>query len=515
MLDVEHRIRRADTGALRWVARRARFLCGADGRPVQMYGVVQDTTDKKDAEAALTASKASFGTLARSVPVQIWTATTDGKIDWCNQYVLDYAGTDRAQLAEGGWMELVHPGDASRLGELRQRALARQSAVAAEFRLRRHDGVYRWHLVRAEPVAVPLSQEQGQGVALKRWIGINTDIDGQKTVQQELVRRNAVLQRSMHQRVRDHDRLWRLSSDLMVVVHLDGSIVAANPAWLEVLGWTEAELLGRNVNELVHPDDSELTPGQLQLLGQTQEQTAVRFEKRYAHKDGSWHSIAWCSLRDQLLVHSMGRDVTAERDAAAALKETEAQLRQSQKMEALGQLTGGIAHDFNNLLQGITSAVELVRRRIALGRTEDLDRFMDNALQSARRAASITQRLLAFSRRQPLNNKPLDVNALLLPMEDLLQRTLGEGIRLVVQRASGLHLALADESQLENAVLNLAINARDAMPEGGQLTITTRNTSLDAAYARLHPGVVPGPYVAISVSDTGCGMPPDVVERVF
>ena len=114
-LDVEYRIRRADTGALRWVARRARFLCDADGRPVQRYGVVQDVTDKKDTEAALLASKASFGTLARSVPIQIWTATTDGKIDWCNQYVLDYAGTDRAQLADGGWMQLVHPGDLARL----------------------------------------------------------------------------------------------------------------------------------------------------------------------------------------------------------------------------------------------------------------------------------------------------------------------------------------------------------------------------------------------------------------
>lgn len=516
-LDVEYQVRRADTGALHWVARRARFLCDADGRPVQMHGVVQDVTGKKDAEAALLASKASFGALARSVPMQIWTGTADGRIDWCNQYVLDYAGVARAQLADGGWTQLVHPGDLPRVGELRRRGLARQSAVAAEFRLRRHDGVYRWHLVRAEPVPVSLPPQPGQNASLKRWIGTNTDIDGQKTVQHELTRRNAALQRTTRQRVRDHDRLWRLSSDLMVVVHLDGSIVAANPAWQQVLGWSEAELLGRNVNELVHPDDSELTAGQLQLLGQAQAQaqTAVRFEKRYRHKDGSWRAIAWCSLRDGLLVHSIGRDVTAEREAAAALRETEAQLRQSQKMEALGQLTGGIAHDFNNLLQGITSAIELVRRRIAQSRTEDLDRFMDNALHSARRAASITQRLLAFSRRQPLNTRPVDVNALLLPMEDLLRSTLGEGIRLVVLQASDLQLALADESQLESAVLNLAINARDAMPDGGQLTIETRNTELDAAYARLHAGVVPGHYVAIAISDTGTGMPSEVLEKAF
>ena len=516
-LDVEYPIRRADTGALHWVARHARFLYGADGRPVQMYGVVQDVTDKKDTEAALLASKASFGALARSVPIQIWTGTADGRIDWCNQYVLDYAGMTRAQLADGGWMKLVHPGDLARVDDLRRRGLARQSAVAAEFRLRRHDGVYRWHLVRAEPVAVPLPQQAGQQKLPLRWIGTNTDIDGQKTVQHELTRRNAALQRTMRERVRDHDRLWRLSSDLMVVVHLDGSIVAANPAWQQVLGWSEAELLACNVNELVHPDDSELTAGQLQLLGQAQAhlQTAVRFEKRYRHKDGSWRAIAWCSLRDGLLVHSIGRDVTAERDAAAALRETEAQLRQSQKMEALGQLTGGIAHDFNNLLQGITSAIELVRKRISLGRTDGLDRFMDNALHSARSAAAITQRLLAFSRRQPLNSRPLDVNALLVPMEELLQRTLGERIHLTLQQGSSLHLAMADQGQLESAVLNLAINARDAMPDGGQLTITTRNAVLDAAYARQHAGVVPGTYAVISISDTGTGMPPEVVEKVF
>ena len=514
-LDGEYQIRRADLGVLRWVERRARFLRNAEGCPVQMYGVVQDVTDRKDTEAALQASEANFGVLARSLPMQVWTATADGQMDWCNQCTLDYAGLERKDLAGGGWMQLVHPADLQRMAELRRRALARQSAVAGELRLRRHDAVYRWHLVRAEPVAVPLLLETGtgQGVPLKRWIGTNTDIDGQKAVQKELARRNAVLERTMQQRVRDHDRLWRLSTDLMGVVHLDGTIVAANPAWLEVLGWSEAELVGRNVNDLVHPDDSELTPGQLQLL--LQAQTTVRFEKRYRHKNGGWRAIAWCASRDRLLVHSIGRDVTAEREAAAALRETEAQLRQSQKMEALGQLTGGIAHDFNNLLQGITSAIELVRKRIALGRTDGLERFMENALHSARRAAAITQRLLAFSRRQPLDSKPLDVNVLLVPMEDLLRRTLGESIHLKVEPASDLQLAMADESQLESALLNLAINARDAMPDGGQLTITTRNTELDAALVRQHGGVVPGSYVAISVSDTGTGIPPDVLEKVF
>jgi signal transduction histidine kinase len=209
------------------------------------------------------------------------------------------------------------------------------------------------------------------------------------------------------------------------------------------------------------------------------------------------------------------RDVSARERARRRLERAESALRQSQKMEAVGQLTGGIAHDFNNLLGGILGALEMLDRRIEEGRTSDLQRYVRIASTSAERAAALTQRLLAFARRQPLDPKPVDANELLTSMEDLLRRTLGPEIVLDIVRADALWPSLCDPNQLESAVLNLAINARDAMAEGGRLTIETANARLDAR-SRIHQGeVTPGSYVAISFTDTGAGMPPEVLNHVF
>ena len=190
-------------------------------------------------------------------------------------------------------------------------------------------------------------------------------------------------------------------------------------------------------------------------------------------------------------------------------------LRQSQKMEAVGQLTGGIAHDFNNLLAGIVGSLEMLRTRVAQGRVGELERYLGAALGSANRAAALTHRLLAFSRRQTLDPRPTDVNRLVASMEELIRRTVGPEIHVETVMAGGLWTTLCDANQLENAVLNLAINARDAMPDGGRLTIEAVNARLDDAYARKHHEVAPGQYVAVSVTDTGTGMPPEVVARAF
>jgi CheY-like chemotaxis protein len=184
-------------------------------------------------------------------------------------------------------------------------------------------------------------------------------------------------------------------------------------------------------------------------------------------------------------------------------------------MEAVGQLTGGIAHDFNNLLQGIVGSLDLAQKRLADGRLSEIQRHVNGAMTSANRAAALTHRLLAFSRRQPLDPKPLRVNRLVASMEDLLRRTMGEKIELELALAADLWLTLCDQNQLENSILNLAINARDAMPDGGMLRIETRNARLDDAYAANERDAVPGDYVCLAVVDTGIGMPPDVVARAF
>jgi signal transduction histidine kinase len=202
-------------------------------------------------------------------------------------------------------------------------------------------------------------------------------------------------------------------------------------------------------------------------------------------------------------------------ERTAELRTAEEALRQAQKMEAIGQLTGGIAHDFNNLLQGITGSLDLLQRRISQGRLGELDRFVSGATTSANRAAALTHRLLAFARRQPLDPRPVRANPLVASMEDLLRRTLGERIDLELVLAGGLWPTLCDPNQLESAVLNLAINARDAMPSGGKLVIETCNAHLDTAYAARRRDVRPGQYVCVAVTDTGAGMAPETIARAF
>jgi CheY-like chemotaxis protein len=192
----------------------------------------------------------------------------------------------------------------------------------------------------------------------------------------------------------------------------------------------------------------------------------------------------------------------------------EANLRQSQKMEAVGQLTGGLAHDFNNLLTGISGSLELIERRLAQGRLSDLERYLRTAQGAAKRAAAVTHRLLAFSRRQTLDPKPTDMNRLIGDMEELICRTMGPAIAVTIRRAPELWHVLVDPNQLENALLNLCINARDAMPDGGCLTIETSNEALGAADAR-RLQVEAGDYLSLTVTDTGGGMTPEVIARAF
>ena len=213
--------------------------------------------------------------------------------------------------------------------------------------------------------------------------------------------------------------------------------------------------------------------------------------------------------RDEL--HAKNQQLEKE---IIARRNTEAQLVQAQKMEAVGQLTGGLAHDFNNMMAVVISSLGLMRRRMASGET-NLEKFVDAAEDGAKRAATLTNRLLAFARKQPLNPEVVDANRLVSGMSELLRRTLGEHISVETVLAGGLWQSKVDPSQLENSLLNLAVNARDAMPDGGRITIETANAHLDDAYASSNVGVPPGQYVMIAVTDNGPGMRPDVLEKAF
>jgi len=239
---------------------------------------------------------------------------------------------------------------------------------------------------------------------------------------------------------------------------------------------------------------------------------ALRGRRRQYDARDRLIDLSESELRLQRTLETLEQQVE---ERTAQLRNNEEALRQSQKMEAVGQLTGGIAHDFNNMLTGIIGSLELLRRRVSRGKLDDLDSLIDLGVTSANRAAGLTHRLLAFSRRQSLDSKPVEINQLVTSMGELLQRSINESIALDMRFSDPLWTAEADRNQLESALLNLVINARDAMPNGGNLTVETSNRHLDSVFTAAYGTLQPGDYVELSVSDTGCGIPESVMGRVF
>ena len=457
-----------------------------------------DVTEARIAENALRASEAQFRTFAQTVPNHVWTATHDGELDWFNRRVYEYSGAAAPELDGNGWGRIIHPQDlpdaASRWGA----CVASGSTYEVEFRIRRHDGAYRWHIARALPI-------YGADGAISRWIGTNTDIDDQKLATQVLANVNESLEQSVRERTRERDGVWRTSQDLFVIFGSDAVFRSANPAWTEMLGYDGSDLAGARFDDFVHPDDMEAArQNQVRLArGQVLRDVDIRMRA----KDGTYRWFSWHCIPENGEFYAAGRDITER-------KHLEEQLRQSQKMEAVGQLTGGLAHDFNNLLAGISGSLELLQVRVSQGRTGDLDRYLSAAQGAAKRAAALTHRLLAFSRRQTLDPKAINVNRLVAGMEDLVRRTVGPAVTVEVAGAGGLWTVQVDPNQLESALLNLCINARDAMPDGGRLTIETCNRWLDERSAR-DQQLPPGQYISLCVSDTGTGMSAEVIARAF
>jgi PAS domain S-box-containing protein len=428
---------------------------------------------------------------------------------------------DAANETHEDWVRRIHPEDREATDrKFRDAVAGNVRDYSAQYRIiRPSDGETRW-------ISVKSTIERDEHGMPIRLVGAHTDITEQVMAEQalrqseelyrlladQLAELNSTLAQRVEEKTRERDRIWNVSQDLLLVADRNGVWQTVNPAWTRTLGWSEAELLNRTSEWLEHPDDNGIAQTKIRKLGAGE--TTVRFEGRLRHKDGSYRWLSWTGVSDQDRNYAVARDVTAEKVAAERLRATEEALLQSQKMEAVGQLTGGIAHDFNNLLTGIVGSLDLLQTRLNQGRLDNVARYIHAAMTSANRAAALTHRLLAFARRQPLVPKTVDVNQLVVSLEDLLRRTIGETIDLAIVAADDLWSTLCDPNQLESALLNLAINSRDAMPQGGSLTIATSNARLDRVTAET-PALTPGDYVCIAVTDSGVGMSAEVAARAF
>ncbi|MGI4955246.1 MAG: PAS domain S-box protein [Janthinobacterium lividum] len=349
------------------------------------------------------------------------------------------------------------------------------------------------------------------------------DISERKRAEAALQETNATLARRVEERTRalrdseDFTRLaltavsgvgvwtYDIASDRFVCDAAVAELYGLDPV-RAAAGLSRTEFLAN-----VHPDDR--APLRATMGGGLKQSGDLELEYRLCHADGT---VRWVLSRGHTYFDADGRPVrrTGVGIETTTRRQLEQQLRQSQKMEAVGQLTGGLAHDFNNLLTGVTGSLELLQTRIAQGRFQEVERFVNAAQGATRRAAALTHRLLAFSRQQTLDPRPTDVNRLVAGMEELIQRTVGPAIAVEPVAAVRLWFTLVDAGQLENALLNLCLNARDAMPDGGRIIIETGNACLDER-AALERELPAGQYVTLTVRDTGTGMPPGVIARAF
>ena len=503
---IEHRVRMRD-GQYRWMRSRAycRRKGDGDGAIVKWYGSTEDIHEHTMARAAQEKSEAEFRMLAKAMPNHAWAARADGMLYWFNERVYEYYGAAPGQMDGQAWVSMVHTDDVARVMAAWAEAVAGTLPYEIEYRARRAaDGSYRWFLSRALPV-----RDADGGVL--RWVGTNTDVQEQKNVADKLRYLNESLEIEVANRTADRDRMWRLSTDLMLVSDFSSMIIAINPAWLAVLGRHEQDTLGVDFLHLVHDEDRHATVQQLEKLEQGV--TALHFENRYRHQDGSYRWISWTAVPADGLLHSIGRDVTDEKAARAALARSELALSQAQKLEAIGKLTGGVAHDFNNVLQIISGNLQLLQG--AVGDVPTVGRRLETAAAAVDRGAKLSSQLLAFARRQPLKPLVTDMARLLSGMEPLLRRAIGDSIRAEFHVDAHLWHTLVDPQQLENVLLDIAINARDAMDSAGQLTLSLSNIDLDGADLVQDSDVPAGQYVLLAIADTGHGMDTATLAQIF
>jgi PAS domain S-box-containing protein len=484
----------------------------------------RERRERREAESALQRSEMRARLAIEGAELGLWDLDPrTGQLDWDERTRSLFGLPVDEPLSKAVFLARVHPEDRARV----EQDIARVTTWTPD-----HTGIY------ANEYRVPQPNAQDRRLATRglamfedgicvRLVGVVRDITEERAAQEALRRLTGDLERQVAERTAERDRIWRLSPDLFAVIGLDGRLRRVNPAWATLLGYDPEALVGSTFSLLIHHDDHAPLAETLDVLRRGE--SVARFEDRVRCADGGWRWISWTAASEGDALYLMGRDITAERLASEALahrnrelaeqieerERVEQTLRQMQRLEAVGQLTSGVAHDFNNLLTVILGNIGFVERNLKAHGVDG--KISDRLVQmraAAERGAKLTAQMLAFSRRQKLEPKTVDLNETVAGMRELLHSTMGGAVRLETVLKPDLWPALVDPTQIELIILNLAINARDAMEVGGGLTVETANVILTEQPTRAEePG--PGDYVLLAVSDTGPGMTPEVLAKAF
>ncbi len=461
-----------------------------------------EVVDRRAVAAALTESEARYRTLGAASAQVMWHTNAAGEIQFGNSLWQDLTGQNEAEMSGWGWLDALHPESREQTTRLWQQALATKNFYEDEQHVRTRDGSYCTFRVRAAPIL----EDDGE---VREWVGTHTDITERKRAEEALRAQQRILREVID-----------ANPNIIFVKDEEGRYTLVNQAMAELFGTTVESVVGKTAADFMsNEEDAERIYRQDEEVRASAQSMAIPEEPITDRRTGE---VRWFQTVKKPLVSQGGQvhqvlavatDITERKQAEQALIESEVRLQQSQKMEAIGTLTGGVAHDFNNLLTVILGNTQLALRKLA---PDDPTQLRLVEIEKAGdRAAVLTRQLLAFSRRQILERRTINLNDIIGEIVKLLQRIIGEDVEMRVQYAPKLAAVFADPAQVEQVLMNLCVNARDAMPGGGQLTIETSNVELDETYRRQYPYVQPGRYVQLRVSDTGAGMDAATQAHIF
>jgi PAS domain S-box-containing protein len=498
----EYRIIRPNDGEIRWVRVIARIERDWSGRAIRLVGAHIDVTDQMLAQAKLRESEERFRLIADSAPVPIWVTKLDRTRSFINRAYVDFLGVPHEEALAFDWRKALHPEDLSRILAEQQSGECSLKPFFLEARYRRADGQWRW--LRSE--SQPRWDANGKHVG---FIGVAHDVTAAKQAEIELrqIRERTAQLEANEARMR---AIFETSNQYQGILDIDGRVTHANRIALAGMRAGEIDVIGQPLWDapwFAH------TPGATEMLRQAFARVlageSFRTEMRLDFASGERHfELSMRPLFDQ---HEAITGAVAEAVDVTERIQGEALLRQSQKMEAVGQLTGGVAHDFNNLLTIIRSATDFLRRRDLP--EERRRRYVDAISETVERASKLTAQLLAFARRQPLTPQVFNVGEQVESVVQLIRPLVGSRIQIELAASDAGLFTLADMAQFQTAVINLAVNARDAMNGEGRLTIGVRRTELIPALRG--QGARPGAFIAISVADTGAGIAPEHLNAIF